>query len=174
MLLRRFARPLLASWFVTEGLDAARRPSAHIAFARPAVDSLLEKTSGLPRPTDTQLQVIIQAHGAATALAGLALALGKAPRTAALLLAALTLPLAAASMPGRKGEAVSPEVRRERRDRLVRSLAFTGAALLTGVDTEGRPGVSWRLAKARQVASARTGAAASGAVEHARSVVSPR
>lgn len=171
MLLRRFARPLLASWFVTEGLDAARRPSSHVAFARPAVDALLEKTSGLPRPSEGQLRTIIQAHGAATALAGLALALGRAPRTAALVLAALTLPLAAASMPGRKGEKLSEEVRAERRDRFVRSLAFTGAALLAGVDTEGRPGVSWRLEKARQVASARTGAAASGAVEHAKAVV---
>lgn len=171
MLLRRIARPLLASWFVTEGLDAARRPGAHVAFARPAVDALLEKSSGVPRPSEGQLRTIIQVHGAATALAGVALALGKAPRTAALLLAALTLPIAAASMPGRKGEA-SPEDRHERRQRFVRSLAFTGAALLAGVDTEGRPGVSWRISKARQVASARTGAAASGAVEHAKAAVS--
>ncbi|QTE30297.1 DoxX family protein [Pengzhenrongella sicca] len=174
MLLRRLARPLLASWFVTEGLDAARRPGAHVAFARPAVDGLLAKTTGIPRPSDGQLRTIIQAHGAATALAGLALATGKAPRTAALVLAVLTLPIAAASLPGGKtaDAALTPELRRERRDRFVRSLAFTGAALLTGVDTEGRPGVSWRLAKARQVASARTGAAASGAVEHAKAVVS--
>lgn len=172
MLLRRIARPLLASWFVTEGLDCARRPGSHVDFARPAVDALLERSSGIPRPSEGQLRTIIQVHGAATALAGLALALGRAPRSAALLLAALTLPIAAASLPKRKGENVSPEVRRDRRDRFVRSLAFTGAALLAGVDTEGRPGVSWRISKARQVATARTGAAATGAVEHAKAAVS--
>lgn len=174
MLIRRIARPLLASWFVSEGLDAARRPSAHVAFARPAVEALLERTTGVPRPSDAQLRTIIQAHGLATALAALALALGRAPRTAALALAALTLPLAAASMPGGKGAKLAPEASRERRDRFVRSLAFTGAALIAGVDAEGRPGVSWRLANAREQAAARTGAVVAGATEHAKAVVSPR
>jgi len=167
MLLRRIARPLLASWFVSEGLDAARRPTAHVAFARPAVDELLARTSSVPR-------TIVQVHGAATAAAGLALAFGKAPRTAALLLAALTLPVAAASMPGRKSAGTPTEVRRARWERFVRSLAFAGAALLAGADNEGRPGVSWRLADARDRASARASDLASAAAEHAKAVVSPR
>lgn len=166
MLLRRIARPLLASWFVTEGVDAVRSPAAHVAFTRAAVDSLAARTDRAGRPSDAQLRAVVQAHGAATAVAGLALALGKAPRTAALVLAALTLPVAAASMPDRKGAKPSPEVRRERRDRLVRALAFTGAALLAGADSEGRPGVSWRLAKAREAAVLRA--------EHAKAAVTPR
>ncbi|HEY8718433.1 DoxX family protein [Pengzhenrongella sp.] len=170
MLLRRIARPLMSTWFVSEGLDAVRSPAAHVAFMRPAVDGLVSRTDALERPTDARLRIFVQAHGAATALAGLALAFGKAPRTAALLLAALTLPLAAASVPMVKGEKPSPEVRRERRDRLVRSLAFTGAALIAGVDLEGRPGASWRLSKARQLASART----SDAVHHAKAAVTPQ
>jgi len=174
MLLRRIARPLLASWFVSEGLDAARRPTAHVAFARPAVDELLARTSSVPRPSDAQLRTIVQVHGAATAAAGLALAFGKAPRTAALLLAALTLPVAAASMPGRKSAGTPTEVRRARWERFVRSLAFAGAALLAGADNEGRPGVSWRLADARDRASARASDLASAAAEHAKAVVSPR
>ena len=157
MLLRRIARPLLASWFVTEGLDAVRVPSRHVAFARPALDALLAQTGDGPRPSEAQLRMIVQVHGAVTALAGLALAFGKAPRTAAFLLAALTLPIAATSLPLGKGDKPSPEVRHERRARLVRSVAFTGAALLAGADYEGRPGVSWRLAKARELASSRTG-----------------
>lgn len=173
MLLRRIARPLLASWFVSEGIDAVRSPAAQVAFARPAVDSLLARAGDAPRPSDAQLRTIVQVHGAATVIAGVALALGKAPRTAALVLAALTLPVAAASMPLHEGTKLSPPVRRERRDRLVRSLAFTGAALLAGVDHEGRPGVSWRLAKARELATDRTGAAVAGAAEHAKAVVTP-
>ena len=174
MLLRRVARPLLASWFVSEGLDAARRPTVHVAFARPAVDELLARTTAVARPSDAQLRTIIQLHGAATAAAGVALALGKAPRSSALLLAALTLPVAAASMPGRKTPGMSVEVRRARWERFVRSLAFVGAALLAGVDTEGRPGVSWRLADARDRASAHAGAVAAAAAEHAKAVVTPR
>ena len=160
MLLRRIARPLLASWFVTEGVDAARRPAAHVAFARPAVDTVLAQVGSERRLSDGQLRTIVVGHGALTAVAGMALALGRTPRTAALVLAALTLPLAAASLPTRHGGKVPPEVRRERRARLVRHLAFTGAALLAGADYEGRPGVSWRVADARERAAEHARAAA--------------
>ena len=174
MLLRRLARPLLATWFVSQGLDAARSPAAHVAFARPAVDALLEQVGSEKRLSDAQLKAIVVAHGAATTLAGLGLALGRAPRTAALLLAALTLPLAAASLPARKGGKVPPEVKRERRDRLVRNLAFTGAALLAGADYEGRPGVAWRVTNARERAAAHSNAVAASAAEHAKAVATPR
>lgn len=168
MLLRRTARPLLATWFVTEGLDAVRSPAAHVAAARPCADALLAHSERAARPSDAQLRTIVQVHGALTAAAGLALALGKAPRTAALVLAGLTAPLAVASLPLPRGAKASPEVRRERRDRLVRALAFTGAALLAAVDREGRPGVSWRLAQARGLATSHDGA------EHAKAAVTPR
>jgi len=168
MLLRRTARPLLATWFVTEGLDAVRSPAAHVAAVRPCADALLAHSERAARPSDAQLRTIVQIHGALTAAAGVALALGKAPRTAALVLAGLTAPLGLASLPLPKSAKPSPEVRRERRDRLVRALAFTGAALLAGVDREGRPGVSWRLAQARELAAARDGG------KHTKAAVAPR
>ena len=37
---RRIARPLFASWFLSEGVDALRRPAAHVAVARGAVERL--------------------------------------------------------------------------------------------------------------------------------------
>lgn len=163
MLLRRIARPLLATWFVSQGIDAVRGPAVHVAFARPAVDSMAVQLGSEKRLSDAQLRTVVVAHGAATALAGLALAVGRAPRTAALVLAGLTVPLAAASLPARKAGKVPPEVKRERRERLIRNLAFTGAALLAGADYEGRPGVSWRVANAREQAAARAHAIAAEA-----------
>ena len=160
MLLRRIARPLLAAWFVTQGADAVRGPAVHVAYARPAVDQFFDRAGLDKTPSDAQLRTIVQVHGAATALAGLALAFGVAPRTAALALAGLTFPVALASMPARKGGKVPTEVRRERRERFVRNLAFTGAALLAGADYEGRPGVSWRISQARAEAAARSAEAA--------------
>ena len=47
MLLRRLARPLFASWFVTEGLDVVRHPAAHAADARGALTTLRAR---LPEP----------------------------------------------------------------------------------------------------------------------------
>jgi uncharacterized membrane protein YphA (DoxX/SURF4 family) len=159
MLLRRIARPLFASWFVSEGYDAARRTEVHAERARAGVESVVRLVprgmfgGALDRyrqPTRAQLVTLVRAHGAATAAAGVLLAAGKAPRTAALALAALTAPVILANLPLRERPALDKEARRERRDRLVRAVAFAGGALLAGADYEGRPGVAWRVAKARE------------------------
>ena len=159
MLLRRIARPLFASWFVSEGYDAARRPEVHAERARAGLERVVRLVprgalgGALDRyrhPTTAQLVTLVRAHGAATAAAGVLLAAGKAPRTAALALAALTAPLILANLPLREHPAPDKEARRDRKDRLVRAVAFTGGALLAGADYEGRPGVAWRVAKARE------------------------
>ncbi|WP_421732918.1 DoxX family protein [Cellulomonas sp.] len=160
MLLRRLARPLFASWFVTEGLDVVRHPAAHAADARGALATLRSRLPDTVRQgpageaigrelSDRQLTSIVQVHGVALAGAGVLLALGKAPRTAALALAALTAPLVLLNLPAKRVKGEDPRLRRERRDKLVRALAFTGGALIAGVDLEGRPGISWRVQKAR-------------------------
>ncbi len=160
MLLRRLARPLFASWFVSEGLDVVRHPAAHAAEARGALTTLRGR---LPEPvratpagealghdvSERQLTTIVQVHGVALAGAGILLAVGKAPRTAALALAALTAPLVLVNLPITRVRGEDAVVRRARRDRFVRALAFTGGALIAGVDLEGRPGIGWRVQKAR-------------------------
>lgn len=155
MLLRRLVRPLFAAWFVAEGLDALRHPAPHVESARSGL-SLVEGqgrarrvTDRLPdrltsgRLTDTQLTVAVRAHGAAMVGAAALLALGRAPRTAALVLAGLTAPLVVANLPDR--ESRTTQETQARRDRLVRSLSFTAGAVLVALDREGRPGLRWRL-----------------------------
>src|SRR4051794_39499620 len=84
VLLRRLARPLFASWFVSEGLDVVRHPAAHAAEARGALTTLRGRLpqpvrqgpagEALGRPlTDRQLTTIVQVHGAALAGAGILL-----------------------------------------------------------------------------------------------------
>lgn len=145
MLLRHVARPMLASWFVYEGVQTARKPTEHVRAARDGVE-LVERTAGVDASlSESQVTALVRAHGAATAVAGLCLGLGKAPRTAALALAALTLPLAVVNQPFTTR---GPE-RQERTRKFVTNLGAIGAALIAGADYEGRPGVQWRLAKAR-------------------------
>ncbi|MFF2268850.1 DoxX family membrane protein [Cellulosimicrobium cellulans] len=145
MLLRHLARPMLASWFVYDGLQAALKPAEHVRAARSGVE-LVEKSAGIEAPlSEKQVAVLVRAHGAATAVAGLFLAVGKAPRTAALTLAALTVPLAVVNQPFTSGEAT----RAERTRKFVANVGAIGAALIAGADYEGRPGVQWRLEKAR-------------------------
>lgn len=145
MLLRHLARPMLASWFVYDGLQAALKPAEHVRAARSGVE-LVEKSAGIEAPlSEKQVATLVRAHGAATAVAGLFLAVGKAPRTAALTLAALTVPLAVVNQPFTSGEAT----RAERTRKFVANVGAIGAALIAGADYEGRPGVQWRLEKAR-------------------------
>lgn len=146
MLLRRLARPLFASWFVAEGLDVVRHPAAHTADVRGAL-AMIQRRTGveLPALSDRQLTSAVQAHGVAIAGAGALLAAGRAPRTAALALAVLTAPLVVVNLPDKEADGRDKVLAKGRRERFVRALAFTGGAILVGVDREGRPGVSWRM-----------------------------
>lgn len=163
MLVRRVARPMFAAWFVVEGLDAARRPAPHVERARATWD-LAARHVPLPEAPDAaRLTTLVRLHGAAMLVAAAMLALGRAPRTAALVLAGLTLPLAVAHQPfvdGGAAELGGPGAHpvrdgRAAVDRLLgaerfwRALSMLGGAVLVGVDHEGRPGMAWRVERAR-------------------------
>ncbi|KQT95911.1 DoxX family membrane protein [Sanguibacter sp. Leaf3] len=144
MLLRKIARPLLATWFVHDGLDALRHPAAHAVAARGPADQVTSRIGQAPL-TENQLKTAVRVHGALTVAAAVSMATGAAPRRSALFLAALTVPVALADQPFTSG----PVSRSVRTERFVRRLGALGAALLAGVDTEGRPGMSWRIENAR-------------------------
>ncbi|GEN78327.1 DoxX family membrane protein [Actinotalea fermentans] len=153
MLTRRIARPLLAGWFVTEGVDAVRHPGPHVERMRDAWRRLAARTGlGDPPPTDT-LRLAVRLHGGAMAGAGVLLAAGKAPRTSACALALLTLPLAVADAPVRTQGAVTPATLAAGGDRgartLLRDLSLIGGALIAGLDKEGAPSLGWRVRHAR-------------------------
>lgn len=156
MLLRHIARPLLASSFIYDGVQAARKPSEHVAAARTG-SALATKALGAEPLSEKQVATLVRAHGVATAAAGTLLALGKAPRASAVTLALLTLPLAVVNQPF---TAPSQE-RPARTERFLRNVASVGAALIAGADLEGRPGISWRVQQAR-AARAEAKAAAAG------------
>lgn len=154
VLLRPIARPLFASWFVVEGVDAVRHPARHAAAAREGVDALRErageKLAGLDIDsslTDRQLAMVVRAHGAATTVAAGFLALGKAPRTAGAALAALTVPLVVADLPTGR---VRDEADAARRRRFWTSLSALGGALLAAGDLAGRPSMAYRVQAARE------------------------
>lgn len=145
MLLRRIARPMVASVFIYDGLDALRRPAPHAVTAQNTMERCA-KTVGIKHNfTPRELKFIVRVHGGLTVAAALGLAVGRAPRSSALFLAGLALPLAIAQQPFTSN--VTP--RGVRTEKFVRSLGAIGAAILVGVDHEGRPGMGWRMAHAR-------------------------
>jgi uncharacterized membrane protein YphA (DoxX/SURF4 family) len=159
MLVRRIARPLLATAFVADGVDAVRHPQAHVDRAEAAYRRLAERTD-LPPVDRRRMTTAVRVHGAAVTTAGLALAVGRAPRTAALVLAVLTAPVALAHAPWpQSGAGSAPQGGRLARlraagdaeglDRFLRDLSLVGATIIAAIDLEGRPGVRWRASHAR-------------------------
>jgi uncharacterized membrane protein YphA (DoxX/SURF4 family) len=157
MLLRHIARPMLASWFVYDGVQAALHPAEHVAAAREGV-SLVSGTLGTRELSESQMTWVVRAHGIATAVAGVFLAFSKLPRTAGLTLAALTVPLAAVNQPfTAKGSE-----RQERTARFVRNVGAAGAALLASADTAGKPSLAWRVSHAKELRAATAAGKAAG------------
>ncbi|MCL3862653.1 DoxX family membrane protein [Actinotalea sp. K2] len=146
MLVRRIARPLFAAWFVAEGIDALRRPRPHVERTEPVLRDLgtvLELPHAL---TDrSRLTLLVRLHGAIMLKAAVMLAIGRKPRTAALTLAALTVPLVVVNQP------FGPVLRRRSveggttvRSRFSRPIGATGGVStrsVRAVGTEDTPGV---------------------------------
>jgi uncharacterized membrane protein YphA (DoxX/SURF4 family) len=168
MLVRRIARPLFATWFVAEGVEALRSPGPHVARTEEAWRRLKGRLDLPEAPPSSQLTTLAKVHGAAMAGAGIMLAIGKAPRTAAVVLAALTLPLAVVNEPF-TAEGTSADVTR---DRFLRNLTMIGGALLAAVDLEGRPGLAWRASHARvhRAASREAKAAITAAIKDSKAL----
>ena len=166
MLLRRIARPLFASWFVAEAVDGIRHPATHATSVREGIAALRGHAGRVPGLTDVldtaltsvsdrQLGVVVRVHGVATVAAAGALALGRAPRTSALALALLTVPVVVASLPAGKVLASAPDdAEAARRHTFWSSLTALGGALLAAGDLAGRPGMAWRVQAAREAKAA--------------------
>ena len=141
---RRIARPLLAATFVTGGLDAYRHPGPRAKTAAPLI-SRIPAQLGLP----TDPEALVRLNGAAMAGAGGLLALGRFPRLAALVLAATIVPT---TLVGHRFWEVKddPTARKAQQQHFTKNLGLLGGALLAAVDTDGRPGLSWRARHANK------------------------
>jgi uncharacterized membrane protein YphA (DoxX/SURF4 family) len=139
MLLRRIARPLLAAPFIRDGVKAVLWPAEQVERQRPKMELLK-----LDQDNATQF---VRIHGAVQAGLGIAVAVGLFPRVASLGLALVAAEEAWVNNPF-DGDAKGD--RGGRTDKFVESVGKVGAALIAGVDYQGRPGVKWRIEKARK------------------------
>ena len=107
-------------------------------------------------PPDDTLRGLTRAFGAGTTLAGLMLALNRAPRLASTALALLTIPVAIIDAPVRgRMTPAQPRPAATTRDQhaFVRDLSLIGGAVLAGLDREGSPSIGWRVRHARERAA---------------------
>lgn len=150
-MIRKIARPMLASVFVIDGVQTVLNP----AGAKESADSVLKQLRAatprqyrafLPKDPETAAQIV----GGVKAGAASLFALGKAPRTAAALLTATS----AASLLGRNAfwETDDADEKSRRKAGALTDLALTGGVLLASVDTAGKPDMKWRAQNAAKVA----------------------
>jgi putative oxidoreductase len=158
MLVRRIARPLLASPFIYGGISTLRNPQSRVPGAAPIVAQLTEvaeKQLPVQLPHDVEQWVKINAgiHVGAGSL----LALGRLPRISSIALAGSLVPTTLAGH--RFWEHDDPKERFGQTSNFLKNLAMLGGLLIAAVDTEGKPSVGW-WAK-RTAASAAAAAEAS-------------
>ncbi|WP_280413582.1 DoxX family protein [Nocardia asiatica] len=158
MLLRRLARPLLATAFVVDGVDTLRRPDERVK----AANALLERGHRqLPEEIATKLPsnptTVVQVNALAQVSGGVLLALGKAPRLAALVLAATVVPAAVTEQDFWNEQ--DPARKSAKRTAFLKDLGLLGGLMIAAADTEGKPSLGWRGRRAARDAAAAVTAA---------------
>jgi putative oxidoreductase len=157
--IRRVARPLLASAFLTGGLSALRQPGPRVEMVRSA---------GLSSP-----EKLVRANAAVDLAAGFALATNRVPRLSALVLAGSIIPTTVV------GHAFWSEkdkaVRKQQQTQFIKNLGVLGGLLLAVLDTGGResvPHATGRLSRqARKDVAKAAGNAQKKAARAQKSVV---
>jgi putative oxidoreductase len=129
-LLRTVARPMLASIFVVGGAAALRQPGPRAAKAQPTADLLRKLAPGLPVDGSSLTRV----NGGVQLVAGLALATGHMPRTAALALAVSLPPTTVAGHP--YWNETDPAARTNQRIHFLKNMSMTGGLLMSTLDPE--------------------------------------
>jgi putative oxidoreductase len=152
MLVRRIARPLLASTFVYGGIDTLRNPQSRVAGARPVVETITEQADKqLPVTLPRDVEQWVKIDAAVKVGAGTLFAIGRFPRLSALLLAGSIVPTTLAGH--RFWEAEGP-AKQGQIIHFLKNLGLLGGLLLAAVDTEGKPSVGWRARKTAGAAAA--------------------
>ena len=135
---RRLARPLLASTFIVGGIDALRHPGSKVPAAESVAMSIAAHVPQLPDDPEQ----LVRINAAVQVGAGVLLSLGRFPRLSATLLAGSIVPTTLAAH--RFWQEKDPAKRAQQRIHFLKNLGLLGGLLLAAVDTAGRPGLAWR------------------------------
>jgi uncharacterized membrane protein YphA (DoxX/SURF4 family) len=141
MIVRRLARPLLASVFVAAGIDALRHPGLRSQQAAQLLGKVPDQVPGAQSAAKDP-DLFVRVNGAALLGGGLLLATGRMPRLASTVLAASIIPTTA--IDHAFWDETDPIRKDQARSLFFKNVGLLGGLLLAAVDTEGRPGLVWR------------------------------
>jgi len=152
MLVRRIARPLLASSFVYGGIDTLRNPQSRVPGAAPVVEQITATADQqLPVQVPRDVEQWVKIDAAVKVGAGALFALGKLPRLSALALAVSIVPTTLAGH--RFWEYDDPQQKAGQTIHFLKNLGLLGGLLIAAVDTEGKPSVGYRARRAARKAA---------------------
>jgi uncharacterized membrane protein YphA (DoxX/SURF4 family) len=152
MLVRRIARPLLASSFIYGGIDTLRNPQSRVPGARPVVEAVTAQADKqLPVTVPRDVEQWVKIDAGVKVGAGALFALGKLPRLSALLLCGSIVPTTLAGH--RFWEHEDPKERFGQLSHFLKNLGLLGGLLIAAVDTEGKPSVGYRARRAAHKAA---------------------
>jgi putative oxidoreductase len=159
VLVRRIARPLLASTFISGGIDALRHPEAKA----PKAEKLdIPSKPGMDKLNITSTVQAVRVNAAVQVAAGALLSLNKFPRLSALALAGSIVPTTLAGH--RFWEESDPAQRSNSQIHFFKNASMLGGLLIASVDTEGRESLrrkTKRVSKRSQRKAAKAAAKAS-------------
>ncbi len=141
MIVRRLARPLLASVFVAAGIDALRHPGLRSQQAAQLLGKVPDQVPGAQSAAKDP-DLFVRINGAALVGGGVLLATGRLPRLASTVLAASIVPTTA--IEHAFWEETDPTRKAQSRSLFLKNVGLLGGLLLAAVDTEGKPGLAWR------------------------------
>lgn len=154
MILRRVARPLLASIFIYGGIGALRAAEEHAKVAGPFLEDAFSKGAGvIPASVPRDPVTLVKIDAGVKIGAGLALATNRVPRLASLLLLGSLAPTTLATH--RFWDIKDPAERQQQQVQFVKNLSLAGALLLASADTGGKPSLGWRTRRAAKKAGKR-------------------
>lgn len=140
-IVRRLARPLLATGYVAGGVEAFRNSSAAAEKLDPVLKQV-EQVLPQVRPVTANRAQVAQGIAAAQVLAASALALSKLPRLSASVLLGTTA--INTYVQYQSADASTKEAKSNRRNNVFKNLSLVGAVMIASVDTSGNPSLAWR------------------------------
>ena len=142
-IVRKFARPLLATSFIYNGVVRLRSPEGG-RYLTPALDAAAKARPEL-RALKGKERLIAQGLAGTQIAAGSLFALGRFPRLSSALL--LATGAVNTYIDYRAAPAGSKEEKEQRLGQGLKNASLVGAVALTAVDTAGNPSLAWRANK---------------------------
>ena len=140
-IVRRLARPLLATGYIAGGVEAFRNSSAAAEQLEPAVKSL-ERIVPQLRPVTANRAQLAQGIAAAQVAAASMLAISKFPRLSSSVLLGTTAINTYVEF--RSADSSDKQAKASRRAHVMKNLSLVGAVMIASVDTAGNPSLVWR------------------------------